>query len=74
MRPLRRGWITSRQRLYRRLMGVGVGLSGAVLIIKIFPLWLWPLGVGLWLVWSGLGPILIGAAMIWAGWRLVSTR
>ncbi len=74
MRPLRLRWTTSRQRLYRRLIGMGVGLTGAILIVKIFPLWLWPLGVGLWLMWSGLGPILIGLAMIWAGWRLVSMR
>ena len=74
MRPLRKTWRSPRRTKTEHWIGVGIGIAGAVLVIKIVPLWIWPLGVGLWLVWSGLGPVIVGAAMIWIGWRLVSQR
>jgi hypothetical protein len=43
-------------------------------VIKVLPLWMWPLGMGLWLVWAGLGPVVVGGAMVWAGWRLWMAR
>lgn len=74
MHLLDRTWRSPKRLRSQRFIGVGLGLGGVLLIIKILPLWIWPLGVGLWLVWSGLGPIVIGAGLIWAGWHLVSQR
>lgn len=47
-------------------------VGGAVLIVKLMPLGLWPLGVGLWLVWAGMGPLIAGGFLIWLGWRMLS--
>lgn len=74
MRPLGRSWGSPYRSPARRLVGVGLGVGGLVLLVKILPLGVWPLGVGLWLVWSGLGPILVGGAMVWIGWRMLSVR
>lgn len=57
----------------RWLGGSGLALGGALLIFKVFPVWIWPLGLGLWLMWAGLGPIVVGGALIWLGWRLLSS-
>lgn len=46
--------------------------AGAFVAIKVVPLGLWPVGVGLWLVWAGIGPCLAAAALIWLGWRLIT--
>jgi len=54
----------------RRVLAVACALAGALLVIRLLPVALWPLGVGLWLVWAGLGPVLVGSAMMWFGWRL----
>lgn len=74
MRSLGRGWRLSRRPPAHRLLGIGLGAAGLLLLVKIVPLGVWPLGVGLWLVWSGLGPILVGGAMVWIGWRMLSAR
>lgn len=52
--------------------GAGMVVGGAVLIVKLMPLGLWPLGVGLWLVWAGMGPLIAGGFLIWLGWRMLS--
>lgn len=68
MGPLRR--VGRRRSPGQKIAGAGLAMGGAVLAIRIWPLWIWPLGMGLWLVWAGLGPLLIGGAMVWVGWRL----
>ncbi|MCL6562132.1 MAG: hypothetical protein K6U87_03895 [Firmicutes bacterium] len=55
-----------------RLVGVALIVAGAIVLIKIVPLGLWPVGIGLWLVWAGLGPLLAAGALIWLGWRLIA--
>ncbi len=74
MRALGRRWRPSRYTGVHRLTGFGLGAAGLLLLIKIVPIGIWPLGVGLWLVWSGLGPILVGGALVWIGWRMLSAR
>lgn len=69
MRPLRYSW--RRRPMSTKFGGAGVSLAGAVLIIKVLPFWIWPVGIGLWLVWSGLGPVVIGALLVWIGWRIL---
>lgn len=44
------------------------------MVIRVLPLWVWPVGMGLWLLWAGLGPLVVGGAMVWAGWRMLSSR
>jgi uncharacterized membrane protein len=67
MRPMRRmRWTRAR----RRLVAAVCALVGGILVVRLLPVSLWPLGIGLWLVWAGLGPVLVGGAMIWVGWRL----
>lgn len=56
----------------RRLWGVGLGSLGGLLVIKVLPLWIWPFGIGLWLLWAGLGPLVVGAGLLWIGWRLLA--
>ncbi|MCY0897708.1 MAG: hypothetical protein OWU33_02020 [Firmicutes bacterium] len=55
----------------QKLWGIMIGAGGGFLIIKVLPLWIWPFGIGLWLVWAGLGPLAVGGALIWVGWRLL---
>lgn len=57
-----------------KLVGAGLVLAGGLLVIKVWPWALWPLGMGLWLVWAGLGPILIGGVLVWAGYRMLAAR
>ncbi len=57
---------------HRRVWGLALGGLGALLIIKVLPMWIWPFGIGLWLLWAGLGPIVVGAGLIWVGWRLLA--
>lgn len=71
MRSFRYG-LRFRRRGPSKLWGVGIAIAGALLIFKVLPLWIWPFGVGLWLLWAGLGPLVIGGALIWAGWRILS--
>lgn len=73
MRPIRGSWRARRQMPYK-LGGAGLALVGGVLIVKILPVWIWPLGVGLWLMWAGLGPIMMGGLLIWLGYRLFMAR
>ncbi len=54
----------------RRIGGGGLAFGGAVLIFKAFPFWIWPFGIGLWLMWAGLAPVVAGTFLIWLGWRL----
>lgn len=61
-----------RQVLKRRLGGAGLVAAGGILIVKILPLWIWPLAVGLWLVWAALGPVILGLALLWLGWRVLT--
>lgn len=56
----------------RRVWGVAAGAAGVLLIIKVLPLWIWPFGIGLWLLWAGLGPIVVGGLLVWIGWRLLT--
>lgn len=65
----RRSWGRSRS---KRLWGIPVAAMGAFIIFKVLPLWIWPFGIGLWLLWAGLGPLVMGGALIWIGWRLLS--
>ncbi len=44
------------------------------MVIRVLPLWVWPVGMGLWLLWAGLGPLVVGGAMVWVGWRMLSSR
>ncbi|MCL5972554.1 MAG: hypothetical protein M1499_08355 [Firmicutes bacterium] len=73
MRPIRGSWRARRQLPYR-LGGVGLALVGGVLVIKVLPIWAWAVGIGLWLVWAGLGPLLVGGLLIWVGYRLFLAR
>jgi hypothetical protein len=41
---------------FRKSGGVLLGVGGAVLIVKVLPLYLWPL--------------VLGALFIWVGWQL----
>ncbi|MCL5116077.1 MAG: hypothetical protein M1272_02885 [Firmicutes bacterium] len=56
----------------KKIWGVVIAIAGALLILKVLPLWIWPFGIGLWLLWAGLGPIVVGGALIWVGWRILS--
>ncbi|MCY0877905.1 MAG: hypothetical protein OWU84_03040 [Firmicutes bacterium] len=55
----------------RKIWGAAIAAGGGFLIIKVLPLWIWPFGIGLWLLWAGLGPLAVGGALIWMGWRLL---
>lgn len=55
----------------QRVVGAGLAVAGGFLVIRAFPLWMWPVGMGLWLLWAGLGPLLVGGGMVWLGWRLL---
>ena len=55
-----------------RICGVATVAAGGLIIIKVLPLWIWPFGIGLWLLWAGLGPIVVGGVLIWLGWRLLA--
>ncbi len=55
----------------QRVLGVGLVAAGGFLVIRAFPLWMWPVGMGLWLLWAGLGPVVVGMGLAWVGWRLV---
>ena len=55
-----------------RIWGVLAGGAGVFLIIKVLPLWIWPFGIGLWLLWAGLGPVVVGGLLLWIGWRLLT--
>jgi hypothetical protein len=57
-----------------KLLGGAMVLSGGLLVIKISPLWIWPLGMGLWLLWAGIGPLVVGGALVWAGYRMMAAR
>lgn len=71
MRSLRYSW-RYRRRSPMKWSGVAVAIGGALLILKVFPLWIWPFGIGLWLLWAGLGPLVMGGLLIWLGWRILS--
>lgn len=71
MRSFRNG-LYFRRNGRRRAWGLVAGAAGGLLIIKALPLWIWPFGIGLWLLWAGLGPVVVGGALIWVGWRLLS--
>lgn len=73
MRWRRSGLDFRRSRPKRLIWGGAAGIGGALLILKVLPLWIWPFGLGLWLVWAGLGPLAVGGALIWIGWRLLSS-
>lgn len=62
----------SKSVLGRRITGIGLALGGSVIVIKVFPLWIWPVVVGLWVFFAGLIPVAVGLGLIWLGWRLVS--
>ena len=73
MRLFRYGWrYRGPGRGPKKLGGVAVAAAGTLLILKVLPIWIWPFGVGLWLLWAGLGPLVIGGALIWVGWRMLS--
>ncbi|MGC8487269.1 MAG: hypothetical protein ACP5QO_03475 [Clostridia bacterium] len=55
-------------------MGVGLAAAGVLLVVKVLPLWMWPVGLGLWLLWAGLGPLVMGAALVLVGVRLMTAR
>lgn len=57
-----------------KLVGAGLMLGGALVVVKVGPLALWPVGMGLWLLWAGLGPVVVGGALVWAGYRLLAAR
>ncbi|MDA8205992.1 MAG: hypothetical protein M0Z36_07975 [Thermaerobacter sp.] len=71
MRSLKNGFYFRRHGR-NRAWGLAAGAAGGLLIIKTLPLLIWPFGIGLWLLWAGLGPIIVGGALIWIGWRLLS--
>lgn len=71
MRTFRYTWMR-RGSSAKKTWGIIFGLAGAVLIIKILPLWIWPFGIGLWLLWAGLGPLVAGGALIWIAWRMLT--
>ena len=48
--------------------------AGVLLVVKVLPFWIWPVGLGLWLVWAGLGPLVMGAVLVWVGVRLIAVR
>jgi hypothetical protein len=58
----------------RRIWGMVAAGSGSLIIIKVLPLWIWPFGIVLWLLWAALGPIVVGGILIWVGWRLLAGR
>jgi hypothetical protein len=51
---------------------MGLALAGSVIVIKVFPLWIWPVIVGLWIFLAGMVPVLVGMGLIWIGWRFLS--
>lgn len=70
MRTLGRSWRAGSSG--RKMAGIGLAIGGAWVVVRILPLWIWPVGLGLWLVWAGLGPLIVGGLMCWLGWRLFS--
>lgn len=70
-----RGWSWQRRRGGPpKVVGAGLLLAGGLLVVKVGPLALWPVGMGLWLLWAGLGPVLVGGALVWAGYRMLAAR
>ncbi len=57
-----------------KLVGAGLVVAGGLLVVKVGPLALWPVGMGLWLLWAGLGPVVVGGALVWAGYRMLAAR
>lgn len=57
-----------------KLAGAGLVLAGGLLVLKVGPWALWPVGMGLWLLWAGLGPIVVGGVLVWAGYRMLAAR
>ena len=57
-----------------KLAGAGLVLAGGLLVVKVGPLAMWPVGMGLWLLWAGLGPVVVGGALVWAGYRMLAAR
>ncbi|CAB1129176.1 protein of unknown function [Candidatus Hydrogenisulfobacillus filiaventi] len=55
-----------------RLRAVALVLALLALagLLRLLPLFLWPLGIGLWLLWAALGPLVAVAALVWLIWRL----
>jgi hypothetical protein len=54
----------------RKWAGVALAVGGGWLVVRVLPFWIWPVGMGLWLLWAGLGPLVVGGALVWVGWRL----
>lgn len=71
VRTIRYAW--RRRRASARLGGIGAATAGIMLILAVLPFWIWPVGIGLWLLWSGLGPVVIGVLLIWVGWKILIT-
>lgn len=70
--PRARNGLMFRRSNKHRIWGVAAALAGGLIIIKVLPLLIWPFGIGLWLLWAGLGPIVVGGVLIWVGWRLLA--
>ena len=73
------GWVREWSQWQRRggrpkLVGAALMSGGALAVVKVGPLALWPVGMGLWLLWAGLGPVVVGGALVWAGYRLLAAR
>jgi hypothetical protein len=49
-----------------------MAVGGGYLVVHGFPVWIWPVGMGLWLLWAGLGPLLAGGVLVLWGWRLLA--
>ena len=74
MRARSKAWRSANQRAGHRWIGVGLAAAGVLLVVKVLPLWIWPVGLGLWLLWAGLGPLVIGALLVLVGMRLIAVR
>lgn len=70
--PRARNGLMFRRSNKHRIWGVAAALAGGLIIIKVLPLLIWPFGIGLWLLWAGLGPVVVGGVLIWVGWRLLA--
>jgi len=42
-----------RQIFFRKIGGVVLAAGGMTLVVKVFPLYLWPLALGVVLIWFG---------------------
>lgn len=67
----RRTWRSEGQTEWlRRGLGIGMAIVSVDVVIRTLPWLIWPVGMGLWLFWAGLGPLALAGALVWVGWKI----